>query len=58
MEQNPLTFWFISAADLLRNLQVTVNGISGKKARKRLASYGPNRLKPQKRSDTLTLLVA
>ncbi len=58
MEQNPLSFWSLPTADLLRSLQVTVNGITGKEARKRLISYGPNRLKPQKRSDTFTLLIA
>jgi len=58
MEQNPLSFWSVPAADMLRKLQVTVIGITGKEARKRLISYGPNRLKPQKRSDTFTLLIA
>lgn len=58
MEQNPLSFWSVPAADMLRKLQVTVIGITGKEARKRLINYGPNRLKPQKRSDTFTLLIA
>ena len=58
MEQNPLSFWSVPAADMLRKLQVKVIGITAKEARKRLINYGPNRLKPQKRSDTITLLIA
>ncbi|MCL5999021.1 MAG: magnesium-translocating P-type ATPase [Chloroflexi bacterium] len=43
---------------MLQQLQTAQEGLTGDEARQRLARYGANRLKPQKRSDTLTLLVA
>ena len=58
MDQNPQPFWSISATELLKRLQATVNGLTSDEARKRLTNYGANRLKPQKRSDALTLFVA
>jgi Mg2+-importing ATPase len=58
MNQNPQSFWSISPAELLNNLQTIANGLTTNEAKKRLANYGANRLKPQKRSDAFTLLVA
>ena len=58
MDQNPQSFWSISATELLNNLQATANGLTTDEAKKRLISYGANRLKPQKRSDAFTLLIA
>src|ERR1035437_2211356 len=58
MDQIPPSFWSISVTDLLTRLQATASGLTTNEAKKRLISYGANRLKPQKRSDAFTLLVA
>jgi len=58
MNQLPPTFWSIAAADLLKTLEAAKEGLTGNEAKKRLALYGANRLKPQKRSNILTLLVS
>jgi len=58
MNQNSQSFWSISAPELLNRLQATASGLTTDEAGRRLTSYGSNRLKPQKRSDALTLLVA
>jgi len=58
MNQLPPAFWSISAADMLKNLESVKEGLTGNEAKKRLALYGVNLLKPQKRSDVLTLLVS
>ena len=58
MDQNPQSFWSISYTELLKRLQATASGLTTDEAKKRLTSYGANRLKPQKRSDAFTLLVA
>jgi Mg2+-importing ATPase len=58
MDQNPQSFWSISSSELLKRLQATASGLTTDEAKKRLTSYGANRLKPQKRSDAFTLLVA
>jgi P-type Mg2+ transporter len=50
-------FWSLSTKELLDRLQATASGLTTIEAKKRLTSYGANRLKPQKRSDVLTLLV-
>lgn len=49
-------FWNIPEAELLQQLQTTSQGLTNDEARLRLTQYGANLLKPQKRSDTLTLL--
>ena len=58
MEQNIQSFWSISTTELLKKLQVTVSGLTTNEAKDRLKDYGPNRLKPQKRSDAFTLLLS
>jgi len=58
MDQNPPSFWSISAKDLLTKLQVTENGLTTDEAKKRLTTFGANRLKPQRRSDAFTLLIS
>jgi Mg2+-importing ATPase len=57
MEQNPQAFWSLTVAEILKNLQVKESGLTSKDAEKRLITYGANRLKPQQRSDILSLLV-
>ena len=58
MDYNQNSFWIFSPEESLKNLQVTGNGLTANEAKKRLAQYGANRLKPPKRSDAFTLLVA
>jgi len=43
---------------MLQHLGTAQEGLSSEEARQRLARYGSNLLKPQKRSDVLTLLLA
>jgi len=56
MEQIPQPFWNIPIVELLNKLQATVGGLTSSEAKKRLASYGANRMKPQKRSGVFILL--
>jgi P-type Mg2+ transporter len=58
MNQLPPGFWSISGTEILRHLGTAKEGLSSEEARQRLARYGSNLLKPQKRSDVLTLLLA
>ena len=58
MDQPPVAFWSLSTTDMLQQLQTTQAGLTSAEARQRLARYGANLLKPQKRSDVLTLLLA
>ena len=51
-------FWSIPAPELLQELQTTPQGLAKDEARQRLARYGFNLLKPKKRSDALSLLIA
>ena len=58
MNQLPPAFWSISATEMLQHLETVKEGLTGAEARQRLARYGSNLLKPQKRSDVFTLLLA
>jgi len=58
MEQNIQSFWSISATELLSKLQAKESGLTTNEATQRLASYGANRLKPQKSSNAFTLLIS
>jgi len=58
MNRVPTAFWCIPAAEMLQHLGTAQEGLSSEEARQRLARYGSNLLKPQKRSDVLTLLLA
>jgi P-type Mg2+ transporter len=58
MNQLTPAFWSISVAEMLQKLQTTKEGLTSVEAGQRLARYGANRLKPRKRSDVLTLLLA
>ncbi|MGE5853243.1 MAG: magnesium-translocating P-type ATPase [Deltaproteobacteria bacterium] len=57
MNRLPTAFWCIPAAEMLQHLGTAQEGLSSEEARQRLARYGSNLLKPQKRSDVLTLLL-
>ncbi len=58
MSQLPSAFWSVSASELLQGLQATPQGLTSQEAQRRLASARANLLKPAKRTDTLTLLLA
>jgi Mg2+-importing ATPase len=58
MSPNEQPFWSIPAKEILKNLQVKDNGLTTSEAKKRLASYGANRLKPPKRSDVFSLFIS
>src|SRR5947207_15581614 len=58
MSQHPLAFWSLSTTEMLRQLQTAKEGLTGDEARGRLARYGSNLLKPPKRSDVFTLVLA
>jgi Mg2+-importing ATPase len=58
MNQLPPAFWSISVPEMLQKLETAKDGLTGDEARRRLARYGANILKPPKRSDVLTLLLA
>lgn len=58
MIEQPPIYWNISQTDLLTRLDTRQEGLSGDDAKRRLINYGANLLKPSKRSDTLSLLIA
>jgi Mg2+-importing ATPase len=58
MSQLPSTFWSIAASELLQHLEATPQGLTGQEAQRRLADARANLLKPARRTDTLTLLLA
>ncbi len=58
MNEQPLAFWSISATEMLQQLHTAKDGLTADEARQRLARYGSNLLKPKKRSDVFTLLLA
>lgn len=50
MNQPPLEFWSLPAAELLAQLQTTPQGITGDEAKQRLTRYGSNLLTLRKSS--------
>ncbi|HXZ26091.1 MAG TPA: magnesium-translocating P-type ATPase, partial [Nitrospiria bacterium] len=58
MMRHPTAFWSIQSADLLRRLGTPPQGLTERTALQRLKRHGPNRLKPKKRTDAPTLLLA
>ena len=58
MGQQSPPFWSIPAPEMLQQLHTTKDGLTADEARQRLARYGANLMKPKKRSDLLTLLLA
>ena len=57
MEQKTQPFWSKNTKSCISDLQSTTNGLSSNEAQKRLNSYGPNSIKPQKQSGTFLLLI-
>lgn len=58
MNQISKAFWSISETDLLKELETAKEGLTFDEGKRRLAMYGANLLKPQKRTDVLTLFIA
>ena len=58
MNDSHQPFWSTPTSELLTELQTTFHGLTSHEARERLARYGSNLLKPKKKSDALTLLLA
>lgn len=58
MDKNSTPFWSVSVTELLASSSVTLTGLTSEEAKKRLLDYGANRLKPLKRTDAFTLLIA
>ncbi|MGD0820839.1 MAG: magnesium-translocating P-type ATPase [Desulfomonilia bacterium] len=58
MNQHRLPFWSCSTMEMLQQLNTTNKGLTGDEARQRLAQHGSNLLKPPKRTDVVTLLLA
>jgi P-type Mg2+ transporter len=52
------SFWSVPAPEVLQQLQTTPKGLTDDEAARRLRRYGSNLLKPKKRSDAPTLLIA
>ncbi len=51
-------FWSAAADHVLHDLESTPAGLTEAEARRRLAAYGPNLLRRQRRTDALTLLLS
>ncbi len=58
MSRSPTPFWSMPSLELLRELQTTPQGLRSDEVQERLLRYGSNLLKPKKKSDALTLLLA
>ena len=55
-DDNP--FWSTKAADQFKSLGTSETGLSAQEAARRLEQYGPNSLRPKKRTNTLTLFLS
>jgi Mg2+-importing ATPase len=58
MNHSQIQFWSVPSSELLQQLQTTPQGLMNEEARQRLLRYGSNLLKPKKKSDAITLLLA
>jgi Mg2+-importing ATPase len=58
MDQLPIAFWSVPEGEMLQKLEATKDGLTSAEAARRFARYGANLLKPPKRTDVLTLLLA
>jgi P-type Mg2+ transporter len=55
--EDKLDFWSVPASEILQRLQTTIEGLSSSESEKRLKRYGPNILKPKRRSNSITLFL-
>lgn len=51
-------FWSLPVEELIKGLDTSQEGLTGREAKKRLADCGPNSIKPPKSSSTLGLLLS
>ena len=58
MNHSQTQFWSVPSSELLQQLQTTPQGLRSDEIQERLLRYGSNLLKPKKKSDALTLLIA
>jgi len=58
MNRDIQAFWSLQTEETLSLLQTTPDGLTTSEAQKRLTQYGPNLLKPEKRTDAVTLLLS
>jgi Mg2+-importing ATPase len=58
MNHSQTQFWSVPSAELLQQLQTTPQGLRRDEIQERLLRYGSNLLRPKKKSDVLTLLIA
>ena len=58
MNHSQTQFWSVPSSELLNQLQTTAQGLVSDEIRKRRLRYGSNLLKPKKKTDVLTLLLA
>ena len=58
MNHSQTQFWSVASSELLQQLQTTPQGLRSDEIQERLLRYGSNLLKPKKKSDALTLLIA
>jgi Mg2+-importing ATPase len=58
MNPSQSPFWSVPSLELLQQLQTTPQGLTSDDVQQRLLRYGSNLLKPKKKSDALTLLLA
>ena len=58
MNQENQPFWSVPSAKMMEQLQTKAEGLSNAEVRKRLVAYGPNLLKPKKKSNSVTILLS
>ncbi len=58
MEQFPPAFWSISVTEILQKLEAKKEGLTNDEVRKRVALYGSNLLKKEKRQGIFALLIS
>lgn len=58
MNQENQPFWSVPAAKMMEQLQTNADGLAKAEVRKRMATYGPNLLKPKKKSNSVTILLS
>lgn len=58
MADQKQSFWSIPIEDILKSFEATKEGLTSNEAKKKLSTYGPNSIKPQKSKSTLTLLLS
>jgi Mg2+-importing ATPase len=58
MSHSQTQFWSVPSSELLEQLQTRSQGLKSDEIQERLSRYGSNLLKPKKKSDALTLLIA